>query len=339
VIRRFAVEGEFLSAVPWGSGHINDSFSVTVERRGAPVRYLVQRINHTVFPDPLALMENVRRVTEHLRRRLGDARRHLTLVPTRDGAVVHHDPESGYWRAFPFIEGTETFDTVRSAATAREGARAFGRFQRELADLPGPRLAETIPGFHDTPARFAALAAAVEADAAGRVRAAGPEIEFALARESLGHVLTDAYAAGEMPERVTHNDTKINNVLFDARSGEGICVIDLDTVMPGLALYDFGGLVRTCVSPAAEDERDLSKIVVSREIHEALVDGYLAEMGDALTDAERDLLPRAGAVHTFEDGIRFLTDHLEGDRYYRVHREGQNLDRARAQFRLLERLE
>jgi len=335
VLRAFVLDGDFVSAERWGSGHINDSYAVTVEARGDPVRYIVQRINDTVFPDPPALMENIRRVTEHLRRRLGDDRRTLTLVPTRDGGVVHHDPDTGWWRAFPFIEGTATFDRVRSVATAREGARAFGRFQRELMDLPGPRLAETIPGFHHTPGRLEALTAAVEVDRADRVEDAGPEIEFALSRESLAHAITDAFAAGDMPERVTHGDTKINNVLFDAESGEGLCVIDLDTVMPGLSLYDFGGLVRTCVSPAAEDERDTAKIVVSRKIHEALIDGYLAEMGDALTPAELDLLPVAGAVHTYEDGIRFLTDHLRGDVYYRIHRPGQNLDRARAQFALL----
>lgn len=339
VVRAFAIEGEFVSGKRWGSGHINDSYAVVVVARGGPVRYLVQRINDTVFPDPVGLMENMRRVTEHLGRRAGDERRTLTLVPTRDGGVLHRDPDASWWRAFRFIENTVTFDIVRSAATAREGARAFGAFQRDLLDLPGPRLNETIPGFHHTPGRLAALTAAVEADVAGRVRDAGPEIEFALSRAPLAGALTDAFAAGEIPERVTHGDTKLNNVLFDAESGEGVCVIDLDTVMPGLSLYDFGGLVRTCVSPAAEDERDLAKVVVSREIYEALVAGYTAEMGDTLTPAEHDLLPVAGAVHTYEDGIRFLADYLEGDVYYRVRGPGQNLDRARAQFALLAQLD
>jgi aminoglycoside phosphotransferase (APT) family kinase protein len=330
VIGAFALDGEFVSAVRWGSGHINDSYAVTVDAAGGPERYLVQRLNDVVFPDPAALMENVRRVTEHLRRRPGSGPV-LTLVPTRDGGVVH--------RAFPFVEGAETYDAVSSPAVAREAARAFGRFQRDLGDLPGPRLHETIPGFHHTPGRFAALEAAVAADAAGRAREAAPEIGFARSREPLARVLTDAHDAGDIPERVIHGDTKINNVLFDRDTGRALCVIDLDTVMPGLSLYDFGGLVRTCVSPAAEDERDLSRIVVSGEIHAALVDGYLEEMGDTLTDAERDLLPAAGPVHTLEDGIRFLTDHLAGDVYYRIRRPGQNLDRARAQFALLVGLE
>ena len=214
-------------------------------------------------------------------------------------------------------------------------AKAFGRFQQLLAELPAPRLHDTIPDFHHTPKRFSALEQAIAADAAGRAALAKPEIEFALAHQPIAGVLLDA----NLPERVTHNDTKFNNVMLDDATGEGICVIDLDTVMPGLAPYDFGDMVRTTTSPAMEDERDLSKVTMQFPMFEALVRGYLSSAGAFLTNAEKQLLAFSGKLITFEIGIRFLADYLMGDTYFKVHREGHNLDRCRTQFKLVESIE
>jgi len=224
---------------------------------------------------------------------------------------------------------------VESAGQAFQAARAFGQFQKWLADLPAPRLHDTIPDFHHTPKRFAALEKAIAADAANRAKLAQPEIEFALRHREMCGVLL---AAG-LPERVTHNDTKFNNVMLDDATGQGICVIDLDTVMPGLALYDFGDMVRTTTSPAKEDERDLSKVTMQFPMFEALARGYLSTAADCLTSAEKKFLPFSGKLITFEIGIRFLTDFLAGDVYFKVHREGHNLDRCRTQFKLVESIE
>jgi len=338
ICREFEMVGEFRSATPWGSGLINDSYAVLTTGRTGRSRYLLQRLNHEVFPDPVALMENIRRVTEHLG--AGAApRRALSLIPTRTGEIFHRDASGHTWRAFPFIERTRTWNVVPNATVARAGARTFGLFQRQLDDLPGPRLTEILPGFHHTPTRFAEFTAALRENSVGRAREVRTEVNFALDREEITGVLEAARAAGKMPERVTHNDTKINNVLFDKQTGEGICVIDLDTVMPGLALYDFGDLVRTSVSPVAQDERDLERVIFRPEIYEALVEGYTQAMGDLLTETEHELLFISGKLITFEIGLRFLTDFLRGDTYFRTSRERQNLDRARVQFEVVKKLE
>ncbi|MGA0133822.1 MAG: phosphotransferase enzyme family protein [Opitutales bacterium] len=345
VASAFRLPGEFVSAAPYGSGHINDTFAVHQRCGRETRRFLLQRINERVFRDPVALMGNVSRVCAHAQERLrasgrDDApRRALTLVPTKLGADWHRDEHGGHWRCYLFIEGATGHDVVRDAGQAREAARAFGAFQALLADLPGGRLHETIPGFHDTPSRFAAFRRALEADVHGRAAAATPEIAFALAREGDVSVVVDALAAGVIPERVTHNDTKLNNVLLDDVTGEGICVIDLDTVMPGSALYDFGDLVRTSTSPAAEDETDLAKVEMRLPMFEALVDGYLSAADGFLTAAERRLLPAAGKLITFEIGLRFLTDWLEGDVYFKVRRPEHNLERCRTQFALVRSIE
>ena len=339
VARHFEIHGDFLSAKPYGSGHINDTYCVVFDQGGARVRYIFQRINHAVFKNPPLLMENIRRVTEHLARKSGSdplvTRRMLTLIPARDGKPYHCDDQGNYWRVYIFIERARTFDAVESTLQAFQAARAFGQFQQLLADLPSPRLHDTIPDFHHTPRRFAALEKAIAADAMNRAKLAGPEIEFALGRESITGVLLDA----KLPERVTHNDTKFNNVMLDDATGEGICVIDLDTVMPGLALYDFGDMVRTTTSPAKEDERDLSKVTMQFPMFEALVRGYLSTASGFLTAAEKKLLPFSGKLITFEIGLRFLTDFLAGDTYFKIHREGHNLDRCRTQFKLVESIE
>ncbi|CAN5461282.1 phosphotransferase [soil metagenome] len=331
----FEVDGEFLGATACGSGHINDSYCAVFRQGDVPARYLLQRINHLIFTDPAALMENIQRVTSHLATQAVGARGVLTLIPARDGTAWLGDAKGNYWRMYRFIENARTYDVVESPDQAFQAARAFGEFQRMLVSLPAPRLHDTIPDFHNTPKRFAALERAIDGNDAGRVVMARPEIEFALARGALTSVLLDV----NLPERVTHNDTKFNNVMLDDATGEGVCVIDLDTVMPGLAPYDFGDMVRTTTSSAAEDEQDLSKVVMEFPLFEALLRGYLVSTGGFLTRAEKDHLVVAGKLITFEIGLRFLTDYLAGDTYYKVHRPDHNLDRCRTQFRLVRSIE
>jgi hypothetical protein len=339
IASKFEIQGKFHSAVPYGNGHINDSYYVEFDNSGVKLRSILQRINHNVFSNPVALMENIQRVTAHLASRVNGepdpTRRVLTLIPTHDGLAWHQDDEGNYWRAYWFIENARSYDAVETPGQAFEAAKAFGRFQQMLATLPLPRLHDTIPNFHHTPKRFEALKRAIEKDIVGRAAKAKPEIEFALAHEHIVGGLLNA----SRPERVTHNDTKFNNVMLDDATGEGICVIDLDTVMPGLAPYDFGDMVRTTTSPAQEDELDLSKVQMQFPMYEALLRGYLASAGEFLTRAERQLLAFSGKLITFEIGIRFLTDYLSGDTYFKVHREGHNLDRCRTQFVLVNSIE
>jgi hypothetical protein len=345
VAARFQVGGGFREAAPFGSGHINDTYAAVFDQAGSPKRYLFQRINHNVFKDPAGLMDNVERVTAHIRRKLEAAgadqisRRVLTLVPARDGKCYHADAAGNYWRCFRFIERARSYDQIETPRQAFEAARAFGEFQKQLADLPAPRLRDTIPNFHHTRSRFDALRQAIERDACNRAAGVKAEIEFALRHEPLVDVLLDLQGRGRLPERVTHNDCKLNNVMLDDATGQGICVIDLDTVMPGLALYDFGDLCRTATCPTAEDERDLSKVEMRLEMFEALVGGYLASIGGFLNAVEKGHLVFCAKLITFEMGIRFLADHLGGDRYYKVHRPGQSADRARVQFKMVESFE
>ena len=302
---QFEISGEFLEAISYGSGHINDTYRVTFRENGAPHCSILQRINHHIFKKPVALMENIERVTAHLAEQVGNepdsTRRALKLISARDGRVWHVDAEGYHWRAYRFIENARTYDSVESEEQAFQAGKAFGRFQELLAGLPAPRLHDTIPDFHNTPKRFKALQTAISADVAGRAALAKAEIEFALARESMTGVLLDA----NLPERVTHNDTKFNNVMLDDATGEAICVVDLDTVMPGLAPYDFGDMVRTTTSPAMEDEKDLSKVYLQFPMFDALVRGYLSSAGGFLTKREKELLAFSGKLITFEIGIRF----------------------------------
>jgi hypothetical protein len=336
---QFQIDGEFAGATTHGSGHINDSYCVTFHQAGRPVRYILQRINHSIFKNPIALMENIQRVTSHLAAKASGepdrSRLVLTLIPARDGRAWHLDADGSYWRTYRFVENAHTYDAVESTGQAFQAAKAFGQFQKLLVDLPAPRLHDTIKNFHHTPRRFIALEQAIASDVAGRAILARPEIEFAFAYRSITGVLLDA----NLPERITHNDTKFNNVMLDDVTGEGICVIDLDTVMPGLALYDFGDMVRTATCPAKEDEQDLSKVTMQFSMFEALVRGYLASAGDFLTKAEKQHLVFSGKLMTFEQGIRFLTDYLQGDAYYKVSRDEHNLDRCRTQFKLVESIE
>jgi Ser/Thr protein kinase RdoA (MazF antagonist) len=339
IARQFQLVGEISSITPFGNGHINDTYLVTSAANGAPACYVLQHINQNVFRNPVAVMRNIERVTSHLATQQADVpdgdRRVLGLIPANNGRGWFEDAAGETWRAYRFIAGAHSVDTASSTREAFQAARAFGLFQQQLATLPAPRLEETIPDFHHTPKRFAALEQAISADVCKRAAQARREIDFALARQSITATLLKA----GLPERITHNDTKLNNVLFDDATGEGICVIDLDTVMPGLALYDFGDMVRTTTSPADEDERNLSKVTMQFAMFEALVRGYLSTAGDFLTKAEKQFLAFSGKLITFETGIRFLADHLSGDTYFKVHREGHNLDRCRTQFKLVESIE
>lgn len=345
VTSRFAVRGRFAESEPLAGGHINESYIVTlIDNRGRG-RFVLQRLNPGVFRQPERVMENIRRVTAHLAERLRDQgaddvdRRVIPPIPSRDGRAYVLDETGGCWRLCRFIEGSRVHPAVESPQVAHEAGRAFGEFQRLLSDLPGPRLYETIPAFHDTPLRYEALERAVEADPLGRAASANAEIEFARSRRGFANVLRDLHAHGAIAERIVHNDAKITNVLFDAGAERAICVVDLDTVMPGLGLYDFGDMVRSMTCPAAEDERDLSRVELREELFEAVARGYSAGAGDLLTPTERKHLVAAGKLITLEQGVRFLTDYLEGDRYYQTRRTGQNLDRCRTQFKLVASIE
>ncbi len=329
VITQFAVADKLGAVEPWGNGHIHDTYRLTCGK----ARYILQRINTNVFKDPVALMDNIARVTAHLQTKQGP--RAVQLIAARDGQPFHRDAAGNYWRLFNFVAGTRSYEQVQSPAQAHEAARAFGRFLRWMGDLPAPRLHATIPHFHETLRRHGALEKAINADACQRVAVAEPEITFALKHEREVSALMET----PLPERIAHNDCKLNNVLFDEQTGSAVCVVDLDTVMPASALYDFGDLVRGTSSTAAEDERDLGKVNMDLRLFEALARGYFAEAGGLLTREERQMLVLAGKLITFETGIRFLTDFLCGDTYFKVHRDGHNLDRCRTQFALVASIE
>ena len=342
VSRKFQIYGEIRHAELCKIGHINETYTATYDQGGVPVRYVHQKINKGVFRRPVHVMKNLMRVTRHIRNQLEDeraeevTRRVITVVPTRDDKPYYRDRNGDYWRTFVFVEGVETFEAVETPKQAYQAAFAFGQFQRQLVDLPEPRLHETIPHFHDSRKRFAALQAAIQKDHFNRAASAKPDIEFALRQEKMVGVILDAMAAGKIPERITHNDTKFNNVMLDEKTGEAMCVVDLDTVMPGCALYDFGDMVRTTTSPTLEDELDLSKVQMRMPMFKQLAKGYLDATRSFITKAERDLIAFSGKLITFTIGIRFLTDYLSGDTYFRVHRPHHNLDRARTQFKLVE---
>lgn len=341
---RFAVAGRVTGLETWPGGHINDSFLLECVAGDRVRRYLLQRINGDVFPRPHQVMRNIERATVHVLRKLRAdraddlGRRFLRLVPTHDGAAWLEDGRGDVWRLYDFIEGSRCLLAVETPAQAETAGRAFGRFQRLISDLDGPPLHEIIPGFHDTPARFAALERAADVDPLGR--AAGCAEELAQLRQLVtdAAVVVDGLANGSLPTRPVHNDTKISNVLLDTRSGEALCVVDLDTLMPGSVLYDFGDMVRTMTTRAAEDETDLSRVVFEPSFYAALLRGYLDGAGDLLVPRERELLAFSGKLITMELAARFLTDHLLGDRYFRIHRPRHNLDRARAQLALVDSL-
>lgn len=341
VFFRFAIPGDFVRAQFLKVGHINDTYLVEALNKTGRDQYIFQRINRFVFRDPERLMANFEKITRHIRAKLENMqgcdpeRGTLNLLSTRSGRCLYLSPEGDYWRAYRFVGEAHIINVARRPEQAYEAGRAFGLFQKLLSDLEASSLHETIPFFHHTPRRFSRFKEVLRKDARRRAAEALDAIAFALEREPITAVITAALAEGRLPLRITHNDTKINNILFDNRTGNAVCVIDLDTTMPGSSLYDFGDMVRTTTSFAPEDERDLAKVKLEMEMFRALADGYLAEAGDFLTEEEIGLLVFSGRLVTFTIGLRFLTDFLEGDVYFRVHRPGQNLDRARAQFALV----
>ena len=341
----FDMRADFLTARAYGSGHINDTYCAVYDQAGRQVRYIHQRINHHVFKDPAALMENIQRVTQHSLQRLLDEnhpeahRRTLVTISSTDGKPWARDAEGNWWRTFPFIEGARGYDEIQDTRQAEEAAKAFGEFQKLTADLGGERLHETIPHFHHTPKRLAALSSQAESAPKERLDRVGRELEFAFSRQDDCRIVTDLMEAGTIPERVTHNDTKLGNVLLDETTAEGVCVIDLDTTMPGSVLYDFGDMVRTICPTTREDEADLSRIDVRMDRFEALTRGYLSSASSFLLPAEIHHLAFSGKLLALECGIRFLTDFLDGDRYFKIHRPDHNLDRCRAQFALVQAIE
>lgn len=318
----------------YGNGHINDTYLV------ASSKYILQRINTSVFTKPDELMENIENVTAFLRKKLEAAgedteRGTLTVVPTKSGKSYYQTADGNTFRVYRFIEGTKSIEDSKTDADLYEAGVGFGHFQKLLADFPVEKLHETIRDFHHTPKRIEALKRAVREDRAGRGESVRGEIRFALENVGWADCVVRGMAEGRIPVRVTHNDTKINNILFDRESGRAVCVVDLDTVMPGSALYDFGDALRIGGSSAAEDETDPDKVWFRVNAFEAFARGYLSEMKDALTDAEVELLPLSVKLMTYECGIRFLTDYLNGDTYFKTAREHHNLDRARNQFKLV----
>lgn len=329
-LRGFQLDAEPVSCEPYGCGHINMTY-LAATRSGR--HYILQKINHHTFCDVAALMENITSVTEFLRAKTDDPRTVLTLVPARDGAS-YLTQNGEYWRMFDFAEGTICLQRPETDEDFYQSAVAFGTFQERLAGFPAAKLHETIPNFHNTPDRYRIFRETLARDPMGRAAQVQPEIEFALARETEMASLQNALKAEELPLRVTHNDTKLNNVLLDAKTRRALCVIDLDTVMPGSSLFDFGDAIRFGAATAAEDERELSKVEMSLELFRVFTRGYIRAC-PSLTERELALLPMGAKTMTMECGVRFLTDYLDGDHYFAVQREGQNLDRCRTQFKLV----
>lgn len=345
ISEKFQINGELVNIEPHGNGHINDTYLLTC--RLAPegtCRYILQRMNHEVFKDPKGLMENVTGVTAFLQKKIaengGDTEREaLNVVPLRDGGSYWEEADGTFWRVYRFVEGADSFDVVERPEDFYESAVAFGHFQKLLSDYPAESLHETIPNFHNTVDRLAKFKKAVEADAMKRAAEVEEEIRFVLDREKDCHVLCDMLASGEIPLRVTHNDTKLNNIMLDYETKKGICVIDLDTVMPGSALYDYGDSIRFGANTGAEDEKDLSKISCDLELFALYTKGFIEGCGGSLTEKEIRMLPMGAKLMTLECGMRFLTDYLEGDHYFKIHRPEHNLDRCRTQFCMVKDME
>lgn len=332
---RFALPDRIDEIVVHPGGHINDSYLVNC---GGKSRFLLQRVNSSVFPRPERIMENIARVTAHVEAK-GHAGTFLQLVPATDGAPYVAADNGDLWRTYAFIEGATMLESARTPQDAAQAGRAVGEFLMLVHDLPTPRLHEVIEDFHHTPQRFAALHRALKTNYKDRIAHCREAVDFALSCEPLTTQIVDLLEAEVIPERPVHNDAKMSNVLLDSATGRALCVVDLDTVMPGSTLYDFGDMMRTMLCAAPEDEKDLNRVHADAEMFDALATGFLQAARPILNEVELDLLVDAGILITLETGVRFLTDHLEGDRYFRVHHCGQNLDRARCQFALVRSME
>ena len=341
ILGKFAIYGELEEIELFGSGHINQTYRSLWNQAGKRIHYTHQKINEKVFLKPDELMENIDRVTRHIAAKLKNdrledrSRRVLKVVLSNEGKPYVRDDEGGWWRTFLFIENTHTLEVTDSQASAGFLGRSIAIFQRQLVDLGGKRLYETIPDFHNMEKRYERFHDALLMDCKGRAKDARPEIDFMKRNEGRGAALIRSLREGRLPERICHNDTKMGNILIDNDSSEALCVIDLDTVMPGTCLFDVGDLIRTVTTTAAEDETDLSKVEFDLEFFEALLGGYLSEAGKFLTTPELELICESGRNITQIMGLRFLTDYLEGDRYYRIARPDHNLDRCRTQIALI----
>ncbi len=344
VTPQFAFEGKYLGAEVCKAGHINDTFILHYQVGDKTLRYILQRINHHVFRDPEGVMENIGAVTRHLRQKVkarggNPAREALRVIPTLKGSLSFRTCKGDFWRAYDFIEGARTYEQVENPLHFFHSGRTFGHFQYQLSDFPAASLHETIARFHDTPKRLEDFITVCGADPKGRASGVQAEISFILERADDTAVITDLLATGKMPLRVTHNDTKFNNIMIDDKTGEGICVLDLDTVMPGSALYDFGDAIRFGASTAKEDEIDLDLVSLDLELFNEFSRGYLSTAWGFLNPTEIDYLAFSVNLMTLESGIRFLTDYLDGDRYFRVAHPTHNLDRARTQLKLVADIE
>lgn len=331
---QFRLCSEPTDFTPYGNGHINDTFLLTCEENGAPRRYILQTVNTNVFKKPEQVMRNIEKVIGFLRERVCDPHGVMTLIPTRSGASYYIDGDGRCWRVYDFIENSVCLEHPESAEDFRQCAVAFGRFQHDLGDFPADSLYETIPDFHNTPSRYRDFLAAVERDACGRADGVREEIAFLRERADFYSVLYDAHRAGRLPLRVTHNDTKSNNVMLDGTTRKALCVIDLDTIMPGFSVTDFGDAIRFGASTAAEDERDLARVSLDLDMFDIYTAGYLEGCGGQLGASEIMLCPEGAKMMTLECGMRFLADYLDGDTYFKTAYAEHNLVRCRTQLKL-----
>ena len=344
ILSNFKYAGEPYSCEVYGNGHINSTFKIECKDGNSVTRYILQKINSNIFPDTDALTENIENVTEFLKEKItkrgGDVLREtLSLVPTVEGKNYYTDENGENWRSYIFIEDTVCYDKIENPKDFYNCGYAFGNFQNLLADFPAEKLHEVILNFHNTPIRYETFKKAVSADICGRAKSVRKEIDFVNAHESDMSLLTDMLKKGEIPLRVTHNDTKLNNCMFDKNTGKTICVIDLDTVMPGLRAYDYGDSIRYGATTGAEDEIDLSKVNFSLELFKSYTEGFIKACGESMSYQEALSLPIGAKIMTLECGMRFLTDYLEGDTYFKTTRENHNLDRCRTQFKLVSDME
>ena len=336
IISHFQLQGAPIRCERYGNGHINETYLLETD---APHAYILQKVNRQVFPDVPNLMRNIQLVTSYLWQQTPDPRRVLTLVPTTDGQAYMVDPDGEFWRVYEFVTDSLCLDRPENERDLQQSGLAFGTFQNQLASFPAHTLKEIIPHFHDTPVRYEQLKDAIRMDRAGRVKEAKAEIEAYMAFEKYAGFLMNLLKQGELPLRVTHNDTKLNNVLLDAATRTPLCVIDLDTVMPGLAANDFGDSIRFGAATAREDEQDLSKVGMSLQLFESYARGFLSACGTRLTPLEKETLPMGAMLMTLECGSRFLADYFNGDVYFHNARPGQNLCRARTHIKMAQDME
>ena len=335
VLKQFQLDSPAVSSERYGCGHINETYLVVTE---SGRRYILQKISNRAFPDVEGLQENISAVTKHLHTKIANPYGALTLIPTLEGKTYYHAGENSDWRVYDFIEGSVCLQAPETPEDFYQSAIAFGTFQQQLADFPAETLHETIKNFHNTPDRYRIFKEVLARDVMGRAKDVQPEIEFVLAHEEIGKKLTSMLASGELPLRVTHNDTKLNNVMLDENERTPLCVIDLDTTMPGLSAYDFGDSIRFGAATAAEDEKDLSKMTINLDLFRTFTRGFLTAC-PGLTENERKALPLGALTMTLECGVRFLTDYLDGDHYFGIHYPDHNLDRCRTQFKLVSDME